>query len=96
MPPHAPQCTATRGACSSRLAERPLRPPRAQLHDKGLSGEVQRRLGVDGSIAFSRLFFNYTSFNCGNRPFHLVAEIFSADPPLGGARNDLIAPDMTG
>eukprot|EP00316_Scyphosphaera_apsteinii_P008107 CAMPEP_0119337456 /NCGR_PEP_ID=MMETSP1333-20130426/94029_1 /TAXON_ID=418940 /ORGANISM="Scyphosphaera apsteinii, Strain RCC1455" /LENGTH=460 /DNA_ID=CAMNT_0007348505 /DNA_START=120 /DNA_END=1499 /DNA_ORIENTATION=+ len=41
------------------------------LQDEGLGGKCQLRL-VGGSVVFSSLLFLHTSFNCGNRPFHLV------------------------
>ena len=44
------------------------------LHDQGLNGECQRRL-VAGATTFSSLLFRHTSFNCGNRPFHLVVAV---------------------
>ena len=59
------------------------------LHDQGLGGECQRRL-VDGTATFSSLLFQHTSFNCGNRPFHLVltllrgAPVVTAEPADGG------------
>ena len=60
------------------------------LHDQGLGGECQRRL-VDGTATFSSLLFQHTSFNCGNRPFHLVltllrgAPVVTAEPADGGS-----------
>ena len=44
------------------------------LHDQGLNGECQRRL-VSGATTFSSLLFRHTSFNRGNRPFHLVVAV---------------------
>ena len=68
------------------------------LHDQGLGGECQRRL-VDGTATFSSLLFQHTSFNCGNRPFHLVltllrgAPVVTAEPADGGrgSRGDGLA-----
>ena len=55
------------------------------LHDQGLSGECQRRL-VAGETTFSSLLFRHTSFNCGNRPFHLVVAVHApAHHPLAVA-----------
>ena len=55
------------------------------LHDAGLSGECQRRL-VAGETTFSSLLFRHTSFNCGNRPFHLVVAVHApAHHPLAVA-----------
>ena len=52
------------------------------LHDQGLGGECQRRL-VAGETTFSSLLFRHTSFNCGNRPFHLVVTVLApAHHPL--------------
>ena len=58
------------------------------LHDQGLGGECQRRL-VAGETTFSSLLFRHTSFNCGNRPFHLVVTVLApAHHPLA-ARPDV-------
>ena len=46
------------------------------LYDKGLSGNCQHRL-VAGEATFSSLLFLNTSFNCGNRPFHLVVTVLA-------------------
>ena len=46
------------------------------MHDKGLSGNCQHRL-VAGEATFSSLLFLNTSFNCGNRPFHLVVTVLA-------------------
>ena len=55
------------------------------LHDQGLGGECQRRL-VAGETTFSSLLFRHTSFNCGNRPFHLVVAVHApAHHPLAVA-----------
>jgi len=55
------------------------------LHDQGLNGECQRRL-VAGATTFSSLLFRHTSFNCGNRPFHLVVAVHApAHHPLAVA-----------
>ena len=51
------------------------------LHDQGLSGECQRRL-ANGSAMFSRLTFQHTSFNCGNRPFRLVITLVAGIPHI--------------
>ena len=41
------------------------------LYDPGaVSGDRQKRL-IAGEASFSSLLFQTTSFNCGNRPFHL-------------------------
>ena len=53
-----------------------------KLYDQGLSGECQRKL-VAGEATFSSLLFRHTSFNCGNRPFHLVVAVHApAHHPL--------------
>ena len=55
------------------------------MHDQGLNGECQRRL-VAGATTFSSLLFRHTSFNCGNRPFHLVVAVHApAHHPLAVA-----------
>ena len=55
------------------------------LYDQGLGGECQRRL-VAGETTFSSLLFRHTSFNCGNRPFHLVVAVHApAHHPLAVA-----------
>ena len=55
------------------------------LHDQGLDGETQQRL-VGGEATFSSLLFRHTSFNCGNRPFHVVVSVFTpAHAPLAAA-----------
>jgi hypothetical protein len=63
-----------------------LRDDEPGLHDKGLGGECQRLLEVSpqgtAEVSFSRLFFQQTSFNCGNRPFRIVVMILSAPPRL--------------
>ena len=46
------------------------------LYDQGLGGDCQRRL-VAGETTFSSLLFRHTSFNCGNRPFHLVVTVLA-------------------
>ena len=52
------------------------------LYDQGLSGDCQKRLIV-GEATFSSLLFQNTSFNCGNRPFHLVVTVLTpASHPL--------------
>ena len=52
------------------------------LYDQGLGGDCQRRL-VAGETTFSSLLFRHTSFNCGNRPFHLVVTVLApASHPL--------------
>ena len=62
-----------------------LRDEHPELHDQGLSGECQRRLEFDSAghaeVTFTRLFFQQTSFNCGNRPIRLVVTILSGSPP---------------
>ena len=56
-----------------------------KLYDQGLSGECQRTL-VAGEATFSSLLFRHTSFNCGNRPFHLVVAVHApAHHPLAVA-----------
>ena len=82
-----------------------LREDSPVLHDVGLNGErgeCQRRLELDanghGTAHFSHLHFKYTSFNTGQRPFHLGV-IILADPPdtdaavpsLGGERYSPLA-----
>ena len=53
-----------------------------KLYDQGLSGECQRTL-VAGEATFSSLLFRHTSFNCSNRPFHLVVAVHApAHHPL--------------
>ena len=52
------------------------------LSDQGLSGDRQKRL-IAGEAGFSSLLFQNTSFNCGNRPFHLVVSVLApASHPL--------------
>ena len=52
------------------------------LYDQGLSGDRQKRL-IAGEASFSSLLFQTTSFNCGNRPFHLVVSVLApASHPL--------------
>ena len=56
------------------------------LYDQGLSGDCQKRLIV-GEATFSSLLFQNTSFNCGNRPFHLVVTVLApASHPLAVRR----------
>jgi len=59
-----------------------LRDDGRSMADPGLMGDCQRQL-VRGEAAFSSLFFKHTSFNCGNRPFHIVATVLApAHHPL--------------
>lgn len=59
-----------------------LRDDGRSMADPGLMGDCQRQL-VRGEAAFSSLFFKHTSFNCGNRPFHIVATVIApAHHPL--------------
>ena len=56
-----------------------------KLYDQGLTGECQRKL-VAGEATFSSLLFRHTSFNCSNRPFHLVVAVHApAHHPLAVA-----------
>ena len=52
------------------------------LYHQGLSGDRQKRL-IAGEAGFTSLLFQNTSFNCGNRPFHLVVSVLApASHPL--------------
>ena len=53
------------------------------LHEEGLGGTCLRRV-VGGSASFGSLNFKHTSFNCANRPFHLVVALLD-DPSLAAA-----------
>jgi hypothetical protein len=62
------------------------------LLDVGLDGECQRvvELGASGhaEVRFSRLLFQRTSFNCGNRSFRLVVTIAKAATGAAGSSGD--------
>jgi len=60
------------------------------LQDQGLNGDCKRQL-THGSAIFSRLSFQQTSFNCGNRPFHLVVALCTILP-----QQDFAAPPSAG
>ena len=59
------------------------------LEHRGLGGDCQRtlQLGPSGvaEATFTRLLFQQTSFNCGNRPFHLVVTLLVAPRGHGAA-----------
>jgi len=60
-----------------------LRPGAAELGDQGLHGECSQRLHMSGAeleATFSSLQLLHTSFNCGNRPFHLFVTIAAHGP----------------
>ena len=58
-----------------------LREGHVGLSDQGLSGVCQRQL-EGGQAIFPSLLFQRTSFNCGNRPFHLVITVIATRTPL--------------
>ena len=66
-----------------------LRDAEPVLRDQGLGGVCQRALVLPPNqaveVSFTRLVFQQTSFNCGNRPFRLVVSILSAPPNEGQA-----------
>mmetsp|Transcript_30676 Transcript_30676/g.96792 ORF Transcript_30676/g.96792 Transcript_30676/m.96792 type:complete len:380 (-) Transcript_30676:33-1172(-) len=61
-----------------------LRAGHEELHDQGLAGECTQRLnrtsGAQLEASFSSLLLQHTSFNCGNRPFHLFVTIAAHGP----------------
>ena len=62
------------------------------LHEEGLGGTCLRRL-VGGSASFGSLNFKHTSFNCANRPFHLVVALLD-DPSLAAATSGDAAAEL--
>lgn len=58
-----------------------IRDGHAGLADEGLVGTCQLPL-EGGEVVFSSLLFKHTSFNCGNRPFHLVVTLLALVPDL--------------
>ena len=61
-----------------------LRAGHDSLHNQGLGGCCLRRLsrtsGATLEASFTSLLLQYTSFNCGNRPFHLFVTIAVSTP----------------
>ena len=62
-----------------------VREEHTELLDQGLGGQCQQWVDLGATakskavVSFSRLTFQWTSFNCGGRPFHLVVTVL-ADP----------------
>ena len=77
-----------------------MRDDGAMLEHQGVSGDSQRlcHLGYQGvgEVSFSRLLFMQTSFNCGNRPFHLVVTLLAAPPRTAGESATPMAMGATG
>ena len=56
------------------------------LDHPGLEGRCQQQLGRSGTATFSSLKFQFTSWNCDKRPFHLIVGVFApATHPLAVA-----------
>ena len=65
------------------------------LENQGLGGDCQRllQLGPNGAAeaSFTRLVFTQTSFNCGNRPFHIVVTLLAAPPRTDNGADGMLA-----
>ena len=65
------------------------------LENQGLGGDCQRllQLGPNGAAeaSFTRLVFTQTSFNCGNRAFHIVVTLLAAPPRTDSGADGMLA-----
>ena len=71
------------------------------LEHQGLSGDCRRtvQLGAQGNaeVTFTRLLFQQTSFNVGNRPFHFVVTVFGVQgQPIAATTHGDEAPATEG
>uniref|UniRef100_A0A7S0LQB7 PAS domain-containing protein n=1 Tax=Coccolithus braarudii TaxID=221442 RepID=A0A7S0LQB7_9EUKA len=71
-----------------------IRDGQVGLADEGLVGTCQLPL-EGGEAVFSSLLFKHTSFNCGNRPFHLVVTLIAVGSEAAAPAQQTPGPSLS-